>query len=258
MKIDIISKNQDLIGFTSSLTQAGYQVQAVNQLEPCDILVYDFEFKKDIPKIDGIKIENYNDPNQEVDDDFSISFVNKNVSYKINECCILQGKGQKREELECDISVNNPNTDLTQLVVKFISLKNRFKIFSKQSVNTFNYCGVIPENAAGNLYASSKVNIALDKYSLYRILESGGTPLTNIKDVELPEEMVFNNTKDFEEKAEYLINNKPPDITDIRNKTIKKHNPFVEWANIFNKLGLKKASQKTKSVINARAKDLYF
>ena len=111
------------------MTQAGYQVQAVNQLEPCDILVYDFEFKKDIPKIDGIKIENYNDPNQEVDDDFSISFVNKNVSYKINECCILQGKGQKTEELECDISVNNPNTDLMQLVVKFISLKNRFKIF---------------------------------------------------------------------------------------------------------------------------------
>ena len=159
MKIDIISKNEDLIGFTSALANAGHEVKAVNQIEPCDILIYDIEFKKDVPKIDGIKIENYNDANQEADDDFSISFVNKNVSYKINECCILQGKGQKTEELECDISVNNPNTDLTQLVVKFISLKNRFKIFSKQSVNTFNYCGVIPENAAGNLYASSKVNI---------------------------------------------------------------------------------------------------
>jgi len=144
------------------------------------------------------------------------------------------------------------------LVTKFISLKNRFKIFSKQAVNTFNYCGIIPENAAGNLYVSSKVNIALDKYSLYRILESGGTPLTNIKDAELPEEMVFNDVKDFEEKAEYLINNEAPNITEIRNKIIKEHNPFVEWANIFDKLGLKKTSQKTKSVINARAKDLYF
>jgi|TARA_R110000824_G_scaffold123894_4_gene282045 hypothetical protein len=258
MKIDIISKNQDLIGFTSCLTYAGHEVQAVNKIEPCDILIYDIEFKKDMPKIDGIKIENYNDPSKEVDDDFSISFVNENVSYKINDCCVLTGKGQKREELECDISVNNPNTDLTQLVIKFISLKNKFKIFSKQAVNTFNYCGIIPENNASDLYVSSKVNIALDRYALYRILESGGTPLTNIKDIELPEEMVFNDIKDFEEKAEHLINNEPQDITDIRNEIIKKHNPFVEWANIFNKLGLKKASQKTKSVINAKAKDLYF
>jgi hypothetical protein len=258
MKIDIISKNEDLIGFTSSLTHADHQVQAVNKIERCDILIYDIEFKKDIPKIDSIKIENYNDPSKEVDDDFSISFVNKNVSHKINECCILKGKGQKREELECELSVNNPNGDLTQLVAKFINLKNKFKIFSKQPVNTFNYCGTIPENNAGDLYVSSKVSIALDRYSLYRILESGGTPLTNIKDVELPEEMVFNDTKDFEEKAEYLINNEPQDISEIRNKTIKKHNPFVEWSNIFDKLGLKKASQKTKSVINARAKDLYF
>jgi len=258
MKIDIISKNEDLIGFTSALAHAGHQVQAVNKIEPCDILVYDIEFKKDVPKIDGIKIENYNAPSKEVDDDFSISFVNENVSYKINDCCVLTGKGQKREELECDISVNNSIADLTQLITKFISLKNRFKIFSKQAVNTFNYCGTIPENVAGNLYASSKVSIALDRYSLYRILESGGTPLTNIKDLELPDEMVFNNIKDFEEKAEFLINNEPPDITDIRNKTIKTHNPFVEWANIFDKLGLKKASQKTKSVINGKTKDLYF
>ena len=81
MKINIISKNEDLIGFTSALAHAGHEVKAVNQIEPCDILIYDVEFKKDVPKIDGIKIENYNDPNQEVDDDFSISFVNKNVSY---------------------------------------------------------------------------------------------------------------------------------------------------------------------------------
>ena len=258
MKINVISKNEDLIGFVSTLVHVGYDVQAVNKVEPCDILIYDFEFKKDIPKIDGIKIENYNDPNKEVDDDFSISFVNKDVSYKINECCILIGKGQVREELKCDMSANNPDMNLLELVTKFIRLKNRFKIFSKQPINTFNYCGTIPENNAGDLYASSKVSIALDKYSLYRILESGGTPLTNIKDCELPEEMVFDDTKDFEEKAKYLMNNEPPDITDVRNKTIKKHNPFVEWANIFNELGLKKASQKTKSVINASAKDLYF
>jgi hypothetical protein len=258
MKIDIISKNEDLVGLTSSLTHVGYQVQAVNQIERCDILIYDVEFKKNIPKMDCIKIENYNDPSKEVDDNFSISFVNKNVSYKINECCALTGKGQKRQELECDLSVNNPNTNLVEIALKFISLKNRFKIFSKRMVNTFNYCGVIPENAASNLYASSKVNIALDRYALYRILESGGTPLTNIKDVELPDEMVFTNTKDFEEKAEHLINNEAPDITEIRNKIIKEHNPFVEWVNVFDKLGLKKASQKTKSVINARAKDLYF
>ena len=147
---------------------------------------------------------------------------------------------------------------MIQLVTKFISLKNRFKIFSKQPINTFNYCGTIPENNAGDLYASSKVNIALDKYSLYRILESGGTPLTNIKDSNLPDEMVFDSQEDFEQKAEYLINNKAKDISEIRNETIKKYNPFVEWANIFNKLGLKKSSQKCKSTINARAKDLYF
>ena len=258
MKINIISKNQDLIGFVSTLVHTGYDVQAVNKIEPCDILIYDFEFKKDIPKIDGLKIENYNDPNQEVEDDFSISFVNKNVSYKINESCILIGKGQVRDELKCDMSVNNLDTNMLQLVTKFISLKNRFKIFSKQSINTFNYCGTIPENNAGDLYTSSKVNISLDKYSLYRILESGGTPLTNIKDSNLPEEMVFNSQEDFEQKAEYLINNEAKDISEIRNDTIKKHNPFVEWANIFNKLGLKKSAQKCKSTINARAKDLYF
>ena len=109
----------------------------------------------------------YNDPSQEVDDDFSISFVNKNVSYLINDCCILKGKGQKREELDCDISANNSNTDLIQLVTKFISLKNRFKIFSKQPINTFNYCGTIPEDKASDLYMSSKVNIAVDQFSLY-------------------------------------------------------------------------------------------
>ena len=123
------------------------------------------------------------------------AFVNNNVSYKINECCILIGKGQVREELKCDMSANNPDMNLLELVTKFIRLKNRFKIFSKQPINTFNYCGTIPENNAGDLYVSSKVNIALDKYSLYRILESGGTPLTNIKDCELPEEMVFDDTK---------------------------------------------------------------
>jgi hypothetical protein len=258
MKIDVISKNQDLIGFVSTLAHAGYDVQAVNTIEPCDILVYDFEFKKDIPKIDGIKIENYNDPNQQVEEDFSISFVNKDVSYKINDCCTLMGKGQVRDELKCDMSVNNPDPNLLQLVTKFIRLKNRFKIFSKQPINTFNYCGTIPDNNAGDLYASSKVNIALDKYSLYRILESGGTPLTNIKDSNLPEEMVFDSQEDFEQKAEYLINNEAKDISEIRNDTIKKYNPFVEWANIFNKLGLKKSAKKCKSAIDARSKDLYF
>ena len=258
MKINVISKNQNVIGFVSILGHVGYEVQAVNQIEPCDILIYDVDFKKDIPKIDGLKIENYNDPSKEVDDDFSISFVNKNVSYLINDCCILKGKGQKREELECDISVNNSNTDLTQLVTKFIGLKNRFKIFSKQPINTFNYCGTIPEDKASDLYVSSKVNIALDQFSLYRILESGGTPLTNITGIDLPSEMTFDDVKDFEQKAEYLINNEPEDIDSIRNETIKNHNPFVEWANIFNKLGLKKSSQKVKSVINARTKDLYF
>ena len=114
MKIDVISKNQDLIGFVSTLAHAGYDVQAVNTIEPCDILVYDFEFKKDIPKIDGIKIENYNDPNQQVEEDFSISFVNKDVSYKINDCCTLMGKGQVRDELKCQISVNNPDPTLLQ------------------------------------------------------------------------------------------------------------------------------------------------
>jgi len=258
MKINIISKNQDLIGFVSTLVHAGHDVQAVNRIEPCDILVYDFEFKKHIPKIDGIKIENYNDPNQEVEEDFSISFVNNNVSYKINDYCTLIGKGQIRDELKCDISVNNPDSNLLQLVTKFIRLKNRFKIFSKQPINTFNYCGTIPENNAGDLYASSKVNIALDKYSLYRILESGGIPLTNVKDSNLPDEMVFDSQEDFEQKAEYLINNEAKDISEIRNETIKKYNPFVEWANIFNKLGLKKSAQKCKNTINARAKDLYF
>ena len=253
MKINIISKNQDLIGFVSTLVHAGYDVRAVNKIEPCDILIYDFEFKKDIPKIDGIKIENYNDPNQEVEEDFSISFVNKNVSYKINDCCKLIGKGQVRDELKCDMSVNNPDPNLLQLVTKFIRLKNRFKIFSRQPINTFNYCGTIPENNAGNLYASSKVNIAL-----YRILESGGTPLTNIKDSNLPDEMVFDSQEDFEQKAEYLMNNEAKDISEIRNETIKKYNPFVEWANIFDKLGLKKSAQKCKSAINARSKDLYF
>ena len=47
MKINIISKNQDLIGFVSTLVHAGYDVRAVNKIEPCDILIYDFEFKKD-------------------------------------------------------------------------------------------------------------------------------------------------------------------------------------------------------------------
>ena len=258
MKINVISKNQDLIGFVSTLAHAGYDVQAVNTIEPCDILVYDFEFKKDIPKIDGIKIENYNDPNQQVEEDFSISFVNKDVSYKINDCCTLMGKGRVRDELKCDMSVNNPDPDLMELVTKFIRLKNRFKIFSKQPIYTFNYCGTIPENNTGDLYASSKVNIVLDKYSLYRILESGGTPLTNIKDSNLPEEMVFDSQEDFEQKAEYLINNEAEDISQIRNETIKKHNPLVEWANIFNKLGLKKSAQKCKSAIDARVKDLYF
>ena len=51
MKINIISKNQNVIGFASILVNAGYEVQAVNQIEPCDILIYDVDFKKDIPKI---------------------------------------------------------------------------------------------------------------------------------------------------------------------------------------------------------------
>ena len=50
MKINVISKNQNVIGFASSLVAAGYEVQAVNQIEPCDILIYDVDFKKDIPK----------------------------------------------------------------------------------------------------------------------------------------------------------------------------------------------------------------
>ena len=70
--------------------------------------------------------------------------------------------------------------------------------------------------------------------------------------------MVFDSQEDFEQKAEYLMNNEAKDISEIRNETIKKYNPFVEWANIFDKLGLKKSAQKCKSAINARSKDLYF
>ena len=51
MKINIISKNKDLIGFVSTLVDAGHDVQAVNRIEPCDILVYDFEFKKDTKEL---------------------------------------------------------------------------------------------------------------------------------------------------------------------------------------------------------------
>ena len=258
MKINVISRNENLIAFTSILNSVGYEAKAVNTIEPCDILIYDFEFKKDIPKIDGIKIENYNDPNQQVEEDFSISFVNKSVSYKVNDCCKLTGKGKLKNELKCDLSINNTDTNILQLVTKFITLKNRFKIFSNRPINIFNYCGTISEEDARNLYFSSKVNISLDKYSLYRILESGGTPLTNIKDSNLPEEMVFGSQEDFEQKAEYLMNNEAKDISEIRNETIKNYNPFVEWANIFNKLGLKKSAQKCKNTINARTKDLYF
>ena len=257
MKINIISKNNNLISFAYQLKHIGYDVNAINTIQPGDILIYDVEFKKDIPPIDSIKIENYNNQNQKVEDGFSISFFNDNTSYTIKEHCILSGVGETKQELVSDVCISNPQKQDVEIIGKISNLNRKVKIFSYKPLKLFNFCGFVPEEKMKNVYASSKVSLCLNKFSLFRTLESGGTPLTNLKDIDLPDELIFSE-QDFEKKIDYLIQNKPPNIDDIRNETIKKYNPLTQWAEIFEKINLKKSSEKTKKAINARTKDLYF
>jgi hypothetical protein len=88
-----------------------------------------------------------------------------------------------------------------------------------------------------------------------RVLEAGGTPITNV-DIGLPEEYVF--TDNLKDKVDYLLSNKGKDITSFRNDIIKKYNVYNEWTQILKQVGLSKISKQCEAYGNEKSKTAYF
>lgn len=260
MKFNIVSQNQELVRFCSVLRNAGHDIAIINgEFSPCDIVVYDSSFREQISGItDIIKIEHISDETVKPEKDFCLSFLDIDGAYKIEDGCFLLGKGEDKEELQCDISSHDQPLTVLNYLKNYVDMKHKVKIFNTEAINIHNYCGFIGGDDASNLYCSSKVNIAMNRQSLFRILESGGTPLSNIEDSELPEELTFTDEEDFDKKVEHLLSNPAPDINELRNKVIKTNNPLNQWSNIFDRIGLKKIAKQFIKISNDRTKDLYF
>jgi len=260
MKFNIVSQNQELIRFCSVLRNAGHDVTVINgEFVPCDIVIYDSVFREQIGGItDIIKVEHISDETVKPEKDFCLSFLDIDGAYKIEDGCFLLGKGEDKEELQCDISSHDQPLTVLNYLKNYIDMKHKVKIFNTKVINVHNYCGLIGGDDASNLYCSSKINVAMNRQSLFRILESGGTPLCSLQDCELPEELTFTDEEDFDKKVEHLLSSPAPDIDELRNRVIKTNNPLKQWSNIFDEIGLKKLAKQFIKISNDRTKNLCF
>lgn len=260
MKFNVVSQNEDLIRFCSVLKNAGHHVSVINgEFVPCDIVIYDSVFREKISEFtDIIKIEHISDTKINPEKNFSVSFLDVDGAYKIEDGCSLSGKGEEKKELKCDISSHDQPMTCLNYLKNYIDMKHAVKIFSRQPINVHNYCGLINGRDAVNLYCSSKINLTMTRQSLFRTLESGGTPLCNLEDTDLPEELTFTTEEDFDKKIEHLLSNPAPKIDELRNKIIKTKNPLTQWSNIFKEIGLQKIAKQFIKFSNDRTKDLYF
>jgi hypothetical protein len=257
MKFNIISKNVELKDFCRYLISNDNEVVFVNgEFHSSDVIVYDTEFKSQIDPIrDCLKIEFSKEANPDV---FNLSFDPVDNGHQIRLGCSLSGKGETKQELMCDICSVNQSVLELDFLKSFLNFDNVVKLFSDQPINSYAYCGSLNGNAVNNLYKSAKVSLGIDEKSKYRILEAGGTILTNDQTLGLPPEFVYENNQDAEKKIRDLLVQDITNIDDIRNELIKNRNPFVEWSNIFSKIGLKKLSQQFKDTGNERAKAVSF
>ena len=260
MKFNIVSQNEDLIRFCSVLKNAGHSVSVINgEFLPCDIAIYDSVFREKIGGItDIIKIEHIGDAETKPEKEFAVSFLDVEGAYKIEDGCSLSGKGEEKKELKCDISSHDQPLVSLNYLKNYIDMKHAVKIFNRQAINVHSYCGLISGRDAVNLYCSSKINLNMTRQSLFRTLESGGVPLCNLEDTDLPEELTFTTEEDFDKKVEYLLSKPAPKIDELRNKTIKTKNPLTQWSNIFKEIGLQKIAKQFIKFSNDTTKDLYF
>lgn len=258
MKFNIVSQNQRFIQFCKYLKEDGHQVVIVNgEFSECDVMIYDTHFKQQLAGVrDCLRIELTDTQKGE---DFCLSFNQVPGAYQIQDSCLLLGQGQKLEELVCDIVAVDQDLNKVKYIDRYMNMNYKVRFFGNQSINTYNYCGVIRGKQISNAYASAKVSICLNKQSVLMALESGGNVITDSDyGLGLLSEQVFYDEEDFYEKVDAVLNGNYQDATELRNRLLKDRSPFSIWADIFKQIGLEKASQrigkKGESVLNA----LYF
>lgn len=261
MKINIVSKDKNIVNFCRVLDGLGHTVEVINgNFSDCDLCVYDSEFEPQIKQVHNcLKVENVLD--NKVSNNFSIS-INKNVSdFYIKPPCTMSGHGVIDEDLLCDVSAVNVSPEHVIKLGRYLDLSKAVKIFSVTPMTLWCYCGVIDNRDANNLFVSSKCSLCPTEYDVVRVLEAGGTPVTNL-DMGLPKELVY--TDDLPGTLDSLMDNDPIskgvrfNLKELRNQIINDNNPLTQWSNIFDKIGLNTAGTQCKTAANYKIKTLSF
>jgi hypothetical protein len=258
MKFNIVSQNQRFVHFCNYLKEDGHEVVVVNgEFSDCDVMIYDTQFKQQLSGVkDCVRIELTDTQKGE---DFALSFGQVPGAYQIQDTCTLLGKGEKKDELACDLAAVDQDLNKVKFIDRYMNLNYKTRFFGNNAINTYNYCGVIRGRQISDVYASAKVSICLNKQSVLMALESGGNVITDGDyGLGLFPEQVFYDEDDFYEKVDDVLNGNYEDVSELRNRLLKEKSPFRMWANIFKEIGLNKVSdrlnKKNESVLNA----LYF
>lgn len=260
MKINIVSKDTNIINFCQILRELDHQVQVVNgQFPECDLCIYDSEFETQIKRSPCLKIEHVVD--KKVSDNFSISYKQNVSDYYIKPPTSMSSPGVINEDFLCDVSCVNVNPEDVITLGAYLNGTKSVKVFHSAPMTLWCYCGIIDNRDANDLFVSSKCTLCPTEYHVVRVLEAGGTPVTPVN-MGLPSELVYDNN--LLEVLDNLMDNDPLsksprfDLKELRNEVIREHNPLAQWSNILQLIGLNTAGTQCKTVANHKIKTLYF
>ena len=260
MKIQVYSQDRNLFNLINPLRSVGCSVAPYDSSSnnSPDVIIFESEMADTIKYNNCLKIE-YVNTNDKKTDNFSLSMIpgSVNVDYQLPALCSLMPKGVVRDGFVCDLSSNNQPPESISLFPHLLNLDHKVRIFSAIPLNIYCYCGVITPTEFNDLYVSSKLNLCTTEYSVVNVIQAGGVPFSNVTSFDIPEELKFTEGNCEERLKELLpIAKFTESLSKLREEIVNSRNVYRQWSNIFNKVGLKKLSERCLSHGNRRAKDL--